>query len=86
MCRKPKLGPDDVYYSGGEKVRIANDSVHLGDLVLYSSHVGILSKDLPPVGCLSANDVIVHTLYREPCERAISEAYSSEFSIVRFVK
>ncbi|MBN2209108.1 MAG: hypothetical protein JW759_07415 [Candidatus Coatesbacteria bacterium] len=86
VCRKPTLGPDDIYYSGGEKVRIADDSVHLGDLVLYNRHVGILSKDLPPMECLSANDLIIHTLFREPREQAISEAYGSEFSIVRFIK
>ena len=86
ISREPGLYTDGAYRKGKELVVIGPGNVKVGDIVLYNRHVGILSKDLPPKGILSENDLIIHTLFKEPIEEPISQAYSPPFSIVRFNK
>jgi len=82
ISEKPELNNDGIYRENGKKVEIDEDNVRIGDVVLYNRHVGILTQDLPPIGFLSSNDMIIHTLFKEPMEEPISQAYSPPFSIV----
>tara|TARA_Y100000294_G_scaffold76363_1_gene71985 strand:- start:214 stop:816 length:603 start_codon:yes stop_codon:yes gene_type:complete len=86
ISREPELSSEGIYQKNGKEVVIDKDNVRIGDVVLYNRHVGILTKDLPPIGILSSNDLIIHTLFKEPMEEPISQAYSGPFSIVRFNK
>lgn len=86
VSRSPQRGAGGVYVEAGIPVEIAQDAVHLGDLVLFERHVGILTTDNPPFGVLSENDLILHTLFREPIEEPIAQAFAPPFSVVRFVR
>jgi len=86
ISREPVLYTDGVYRKNGKPVKINQENVKIGDIVLYNRHVGILTKDLSPVGILSSKDLVLHTLFKEPMEEPISQAYSPKFSIVRFNK
>ena len=83
VVKNPRIGADGIYSENGQKVRIGEGSVRIGDLLLYNRHLGILTKDLPPVGYLSANDLMFHTFFKEPMEEPIGTAYPGNFSIVR---
>ncbi len=86
ISRRPKSHTDGIYRKNKKQIKIGKDNVRLGDIVLWKGHVGILSKDRPPVGYLSSNDLVLHTLFKEPAEEPISEIYKPKFSIVRFNK
>jgi hypothetical protein len=87
VSKSPELRRDGYYYSGGKKVTVGKGGVRPGDIVLFTKrHVGILARDLPPMGYLSADDTILHAFFKEPAEEPISTAYHSGFSIVRLVK
>jgi cell wall-associated NlpC family hydrolase len=45
-----------------------------GDLLLFDGHVGALVRDLPPLGVLDANDVMVHTSWHEPTEQSLADS------------
>lgn len=85
VSRDPRLlGKDGIYREEDEKVVFGPGGVAPGDLVIFNRrHVGILVKDSPPMGYLSADDTIIHALWREPREESVSDAFPPPFSIVR---
>ena len=69
--------------------------VKVGDVVLWERHSGILSKDRSnPLGkdkgkpnrILDKYDLVIHTLFHEPKEEEIGEAYIGPIKILRFKK
>ncbi|USN45939.1 MAG: hypothetical protein H6502_02285 [Candidatus Woesearchaeota archaeon] len=72
-----------VYFQEGGPIKFDED-IQPGDFVYWQNHIGILARDNPPIGYLSENDTVLHTLFKEPREEPISTIYPGRtFSIVR---
>ena len=82
------IGSDGVVYdaSSGRAVEFGKGKgkVKIGDIVLFTGHVGVISRNNPPFSTLDVNDMYVDTLFHEPMERYFKNAYSNEFSILRW--
>jgi cell wall-associated NlpC family hydrolase len=73
-------GPDadGVYRDAkGDPIPFGSKGVRPGDLLLFPGHVAAVERDAPPLGILSADDVMIHTSWHEPTEQSIA---SSEYA------
>ena len=91
-----QLSKNGIYHSNGKPIPFGLKGVQPGDIIHYSSHVGLLVTDtqcdgifglykIPPNRFLDKDDLILHTLFYPPITEKISEAYGSEFNIERFI-
>lgn len=77
----------------GRRIKLARDQVHIGDVVLWKRHVGVLLKDWcgssdPTVQCegngyLDSRDLVIHTLFAPPKVEGIGRAYGTPLQILR---
>jgi hypothetical protein len=67
-------GDDGVYRDGaGRPIPVGEGGVHPGDLLLFPRHVGAFVRDEPPLGVLSAGDVMIHTCWAPPAEQPLDQ-------------
>jgi hypothetical protein len=65
----------------GKPVKIGEAGVHIGDLLLFSGHVGALLEDRRPKGVLDTNDVMIHTFWAPPTEEPISKTAYADSAV-----
>ncbi|NVB80232.1 MAG: hypothetical protein HOV81_17695 [Kofleriaceae bacterium] len=63
-------GEDGIYRDrSGEPVPFT----HVGDLILFTRHVGALAQDKGMLGVLDDQDIVMHTLFDSPKEQRIAD-------------
>lgn len=65
----------------GKPIIVGKDEVHIGDLLLFSGHVGALIEDREPAGVLDTNDVMIHTFWAPPTEEPISKTAYAQAAV-----
>jgi cell wall-associated NlpC family hydrolase len=60
------------------------EAVRPGDIVLYKGHVGVLTRDQPPLGLLDPEDMVIHHLYQPPRETPLAEVWSGPLAVIRW--
>lgn len=63
-------GEDGVYR---DRAGNAVPFTHVGDLILFTRHVGALAEDKGTIGVLDDQDIILHTLFDSPKEQRIAD-------------
>ena len=69
----------------GRVVRVGEGGVLPGDFLVYRRHVGMFSRDRPPLGVLDPSDLHIHTCNDEITEDPIGEGFDPPFTIRRLV-
>lgn len=74
----------------GDTVRFGESGVMPGDIIHWHGHVGYLAADCTPGdenkpnGWLDSSDRVLHTLFAEPVEEPLGDAYGTDITIERF--
>lgn len=74
IARSEKVDEKGRYVDeAGKPLRIDDEAIQIGDLLLFKGHVGALAEDRKPLGVLDGNDVMLHTYWAPPDEQPLKE-------------
>jgi hypothetical protein len=68
----------------GDQIAVGPDSVIPGDILRSSRQAGVFARDLPPMGVLSDNDMVVTALFEEPRLLSIRDSLAGPITVLRW--